>query len=89
MIVLHVARIWKREMSTDFQLDNSIEECTVVEVLCIHRNQTDSQEYIPGWTKVGLQLRVRETQSLFLYCYLFINYCIIYLYYLSSYYYCY
>jgi len=40
---------------------------------------------IQGWAKAGLQLWVRERQSLLLYYYLFLPYCIIYLYYLSSY----
>jgi hypothetical protein len=48
---------------------------------------TNEQSEIQGWAKVGLQLWVRETQTLFLYYYLFIYYCIIYLYYLSYYYY--
>jgi hypothetical protein len=79
------AEIWE-QISLEFRPTpasySHIEICT-----CEIQYSDGRQLYkIQGWAKVGLHLWVLQTQGLFLYYYLFINYCIIYLYYFSSYY---
>ena len=74
--------------SASLKLWNSEKKCPGHEIypsfLSIDLSKFFSIYIHTGWANVGLQLWVCKIQSLFLYYYLFINYCIIYLYDLSS-----